>query len=117
MEVILHGLRTDRKKKMTCKQAQKRLIDFINDDMDVKELGAFIEHLESCDECKEEYDVYYTLIMGMRILDSDNLKGKTKIDSQEKINSAKSYLFKWRIVLLEKILLFIFICIGIILIN
>lgn len=52
--------------------------------MDVKELGTFIEHLESCDECKEEYDVYYTLIMGMRILDSDNLKGKTKIDSQEK---------------------------------
>lgn len=72
--------------------------------------------MESCDECKEEYDVYYTLIMGMRILDSDNLKGKTKIDSQEKINSAKSYLFKWRIVLLEKILLFIFICIGIILV-
>ena len=116
MEVILHGLRTDRKKKMTCKQVQKRIIDFINDDMDVKELGTFIEHLESCDECKEEYDVYYTLIMGMRILDSDNLKGKTKIDSQEKINSAKSYLFKWRIVLLEKILLFIFICIGIILV-
>ena len=116
MEVILHGLRTDRKKKMTCKQVQKKIIDFINDDMDVKELGTFIEHLGSCDECKEEYDVYYTLIMGMRILDSDNLKGKTKIDSQEKINSAKSYLFKWRIVLLEKILLFIFICIGIILV-
>ena len=50
------------------------------------------------------------------ILDSDNVKGKTKIDSQEKINSAKSYLFKWRIVLLEKILLFIFICIGTILV-
>lgn len=42
MEVILHGLRTDRKKKMTCKQVQKRIIDFINDDMDVKELGTFI---------------------------------------------------------------------------
>ena len=63
MEVILHGLRTDRKKKMTCKQVQKKIIDFINDDMDVKELGTFIEHLESCDECKEEYDVYYTLII------------------------------------------------------
>ena len=116
MEVILHGLRTDRKKKMDCKQVQSGIIDFINDNMDIKEMEQFISHIESCEECREEYDVYYTLIMGMRILDSDNLKGKTKIDSQEKINSAKSYLFKWRIVLLEKILLFIFICIGIILV-
>lgn len=116
MEVTLHGFRTDRKKKMTCKQVQKRIIDFINDDMDVKELGAFLEHLEYCDECKEEYDVYYTLIMGMRLLDSDNLNGKTKIDSKDRIDSAKSYLVRCRIVLLEKIILFIFICIGIILI-
>lgn len=116
MEVILHGLGTDRKKKMTCKQVQKRIIDFINDDMDVKELGAFLEHLEYCDECKEEYDVYYTLIMGMRLLDSDNLNGKTKINPRDRIDSAKAYLFRYRIVLAEKILLFIFICFGIILI-
>lgn len=117
MEVILHGLRTDRKKKMTCKQVQKRIIDFINDDMDVKELGTFIEHLESCDECKEEYDVYYTLIMGMRILDSDNLKGKTKIDSQEKIivlnliclNGALFYWRKFFFLYLSVLALFLYI--------
>lgn len=116
MEVTLHGFRIDRKKKITCKQVQKRIIDFINDDMDVKELGDFLDHLECCRECREEYDVYYTLIMGMRLLDSDNLKGKTKLDPQERIDSARSYVFRCRIVLLEKIILFIFICIGIILI-
>lgn len=36
----------------------------------------FISHIESCEECREEYDVYYTLIMGMKLLDSDNLRGK-----------------------------------------
>lgn len=116
MGVTLHGFRIGKKNKMTCKQVQKRIIDFINDDMNAKELGDFLDHLECCEECREEYDVYYTLIMGMRILDNDNLKGKTKIDSQERIESARSYLFRCRIVLLEKIILFIFICMGIILI-
>ena len=82
MEVTLHGFRTDRKKKMDCKQVQSGIIDFINDNMDIKEMEQFISHIESCEECREEYDVYYTLIMGMKLLDSDNLRGKTQIDSQ-----------------------------------
>ena len=115
MEVILHGLKTDRKKKMTCKQVQKRIIDFINDDMDVKELEQFLEHIENCDECREEYYVYYTLIMGMKLLDSDNIKGKIQINPIDRIDDAKLYLLRYRVVLFQKILLFIFMCVGVIL--
>ena len=88
MEVTLHGFRTDRKKKMDCKQVQSGIIDFINDNMDIKEMEQFISHIENCEECREEYDVYYTLIMGMKLLDSDNLRGKTQIDSQDRIDDA-----------------------------
>ena len=103
MEVTLHGFRTDRKKKMDCKQVQSGIIDFIS-------------HIESCEECREEYDVYYTLIMGMKLLDSDNLRGKTQIDSQDRMDDAKSYILRYRFVLFEKVLLFIFVCISVILI-
>ena len=50
MEVTLHGFRTDRKKKMDCKQVQSGIIDFINDNMDIKEMEQFISHIESCEE-------------------------------------------------------------------
>lgn len=115
MEVILHGWKTDKKNNITCKQVQKSIIDFINDDMDVKELEQFLNHIENCDECREEYNVYYTLIMGMRLLDSDNIKGKIQIDPMDRIDNAKSYLLRYHLVLFEKILLFAFICIGFIL--
>jgi hypothetical protein len=42
MEVTLHGFRIDRKKKMDCKQVQSGIIDFINDNMDIKEMEQFI---------------------------------------------------------------------------
>ena len=116
MEVTLHGFRTDRKKKMDCKQVQSGIIDFINDNMDIKEMEQFISHIESCEECREEYDVYYTLIMGMKLLDSDNLRGKTQIDSQDRIDDAKSYILRYRFVLFEKVLLFIFVYQSVILI-
>ena len=85
----------DRKKKMDCKQVQSGIIDFINDNMDIKEMEQFISHIENCEECREEYDVYYTLIMGMKLLDSDNLRGKTQIDSQDRIDDAKSYILRY----------------------
>lgn len=115
MEVILHGLKTDRKKNITCEQVQKRIIDFINDDMEVKDIEKFLYHIENCEECREEYSVYYTLIMGMKLLDSDNIKGKIQINPRDRIDDAKSYLIRYRLVLFQKILLFIFVCIGIIL--
>jgi hypothetical protein len=54
--------------------------------------------------------------MGMKLLDSDNLRGKTQIDSQDRIDDAKSYILRYRFVLFEKVLLFIFVCISVILI-
>ena len=54
--------------------------------------------------------------MGMKLLDSDNLRGKTQIDSQVRIDDANSYILRYRFVLFEKVLLFIFVCISVILI-
>ena len=52
------------------------------------------------------------MIMGMRYLESDNSKTEFKIDSEQKLKSAEDYLIKYRILYAEKIILFIVICIG-----
>ena len=51
---------------MDCKEVQKLFIPFIDDRLDLKELEGFLQHIEGCKECKEEYEVYYTLIMGFK---------------------------------------------------
>ena len=74
-------------------KAQGQITPFINDKLNIVELDEFIEHIDSCKECKEELEVYYTLLTAMKQLDEDkhlsddfNQELKEKLDrSQERI--------------------------------
>ncbi|MCI5586471.1 MAG: zf-HC2 domain-containing protein [Lachnospiraceae bacterium] len=99
---------------MKCKEIQSKYIPFIDDELSISELEEFLKHLRSCKNCREEYDIYYTMIMGMRYLESDSGKGEFNIDPEQKLKSAEDYLIRYRILYAEKVLIFIIICIGII---
>ena len=86
------------------KQYEKKNVD----------LDAFLYHMEHCPDCKEEYDVYYTMLMGMRFLESDNMSA-LKMDSEQKLLSAEDYLYKYKIKFIAKILCFVLLCVGMIL--
>lgn len=101
---------------MRCREAQQKFIPFIDDELSVGDLDGFLEHLEYCEECMEEYDIYYTLLMGMRYLDEENGGSRFRIDSGQKLRSARDYLMKYRILHIEKLLLLLAICMGVILI-
>ncbi len=100
---------------MDCREVQKKFIPFIDDELNVTELYKFLKHLRECEECREEYNIYYTMIMGMRYLESDNNKTEFKINSDQKLRYAQDYLIKYRIIFIEKVVLFIVLCIGAIL--
>ena len=100
---------------MECKEIQKLFIPFIDDKLSVSDLSAFLDHMDTCKECREEYDIYYTVIMGMRYLDEKQNISEFKLDSEQKLHSAADYLSKYRILLLEKYILLAVICIGVIL--
>lgn len=97
---------------MKCKEVQSKYIPFIDDKLSIRELEEFLEHLKTCKNCREEYDIYYTMIMGMRYLESDNSRAEFKINSEQKLQSAEDYLVNYRILFAEKMLFFIVICIG-----
>ena len=65
---------------MTCKDIQKLFIPFIDDKLSVSDLDAFLNHMNTCKECREEYDIYYTVIMGMRYLDERQNISEFKLD-------------------------------------
>lgn len=100
---------------MQCKDVQSKFIPFINDELSYKELKEFLEHIRQCKNCLEDYDFYYTMIIGMRYLDSDNSKAEIEIDSKQQLNDAEHYLVQYKILQGEKILLLIAICIGLVL--
>lgn len=54
---------------MDCKRAQELISAFINGQLDTEETKDFIEHMEDCRECREEMEVYYSLMTAMKQLE------------------------------------------------
>lgn len=54
---------------MTCKETEKMVMPYINGKLDEEELAAFMKHVETCRSCREELDIYYTVMLGLKQLD------------------------------------------------
>ena len=55
-----------------CMEIQARIPDYIEGNLSPDELEEFITHIESCDECKEELNIYYTIYLGLLQLDHED---------------------------------------------
>ncbi len=55
---------------MTHLEAQSYIMPFIEGKVPTDKQGDFVIHMLSCDKCREELEVYYTLLVGMRQLDN-----------------------------------------------
>lgn len=56
---------------MTCLEAQSNIIAYIEDGLDKDKKIDFLKHVSNCKDCMEELDIYYTMIEGMRQMDSN----------------------------------------------
>ena len=54
---------------MTCMEAEKMVIPYINDQLSVTELEDFIEHIKTCENCREELEIHYMVDVGLKKLD------------------------------------------------
>ena len=97
---------------MECRDYQRRINDYVNDKMSKKDLYDFLKHISNCEECREEYEFYYNVYMGFNYLD-DNIVGFTT--PEEKLESSRQYLRDRTIILIEKIICFVIIFMGILL--
>ena len=71
---------------MTCKEAEGLVMAYVRHDMDVQKMEEFLEHVDQCENCREELEIYYTVEAGIRQLDADtdtdryNIKGDMESD-------------------------------------
>lgn len=57
---------------MNCKEAEKKIPAFLNDDLDGRGLAEFMEHIEDCPECMEELSIQFLVAEGMEQLEQGN---------------------------------------------
>lgn len=57
---------------MNCKDTEKMIPAFLQDDLDSKELRHFIEHIDSCPECMEELSIQFLVAEGLERLEKGN---------------------------------------------
>lgn len=57
-------------KEVTCKEAERMVTPYINDELDGDELQAFLAHLENCSNCQEELEIYFMVDAGLKQLDN-----------------------------------------------
>ena len=56
---------------MTCLEAQSKIIAYIENKLERNDKQEFLVHVKNCKECREELNIYYTMIEGMRQLDEN----------------------------------------------
>ncbi len=57
--------------RMDCKKAMELMTQFINEQLNTEDTEAFLNHIDSCPECREELEVTYSLMTAMKQLDAD----------------------------------------------
>lgn len=54
---------------MDCKETNKMIPGFLNQELSSRELQGFMEHISCCEECKEELSIQYLVREGMASLE------------------------------------------------
>lgn len=55
---------------MDCREAEKQITYFIQDELPDEETKEFLEHIRSCGTCRHELETNCFIVEGLRVLDS-----------------------------------------------
>lgn len=54
---------------MDCQETERLVMPYIQDELTDQELEEFLEHIETCPDCQEELEIYFTVALGLKQLD------------------------------------------------
>lgn len=90
---------------MTCKEAEKMIPLFLEDELDTEDLHEFMEHIEKCGECKEELSIQFLVSEGMARLETGNVfdlqnELKAQMDNAQHTLKVRENM-RWLLIMLE----------------
>ena len=66
---------------MDCKEFQRMIPGFLDDELDVRPLEVFLEHVETCKSCREELTIQFLVEVGTkRLEDGTNFNLSEELD-------------------------------------
>ena len=74
---------------MTCVEAEKMVVPYMKDELSPTELEDFLNHIKTCDNCREELEIHYIVDVGLKKLDEAD--GTYDIVGDLKRKVAESY--------------------------
>lgn len=74
---------------MTCVEAEKMVVPYMKDELSPTELEDFLDHIKTCDNCREELEIHYMVDVGLKKLDEAD--GTYDIVGDLKRKVAESY--------------------------
>ena len=74
---------------MTCVEAEKMVVPYMKDELSPTELEDFLNHIKTCDNCREELEIHYMVDVGLKKLDEAD--GTYDIVGDLKRKVAESY--------------------------
>lgn len=98
---------------MDCLAAQTNITSYVEGELKEEELKEFLLHMEKCDSCREELEIYYTLMEATRQLDegiittnnfTEELDDKIKRELDE-IRNRENQAIMGKLLLISAILL------------
>ena len=48
---------------MTCREAERLVMPYINGELTDAELAEFLKHIDTCEDCREELEIYFTCLL------------------------------------------------------
>lgn len=90
-------------------KAQGLITPFIQNKLSIEELEEFLDHIDSCPNCREELEVYYALLTAMKQLDEDkNLSSNFVQELNEKLEKSQEKIIHAKYTYYRKITVLIF---------
>lgn len=81
------------KEKLTCKEAEKLVIPYINGQLGDRQLAGFVEHIGKCEDCREELETYYIMYKGLMQLEEKEDLPMNMIEAlNEELEASKHHL-------------------------
>ena len=65
---------------MDCKETEKKIPSFLQDELDGSKLEEFVEYIESCPECMEELSIQFLVAEGL-----ERLEGGSNFNLQKEL--------------------------------
>ncbi len=87
---------------MECREAEKQITYFIQNELSDDDTEAFLNHIRSCDSCRREMETNYFIVEGLRMLNSGSEEFDVRGTMEHAVRQAYQRLRRRRLCLIVR---------------